>query len=78
MLQGGFGDFLIDLAKTGKEDAEVRAVTFDAGASTGTELKAKTVNLKTSKFCVFLQLQLEPQLSASASLQPSSRGCRAK
>ena len=26
MLQGGFGDFLIDLAKTGKEDAEVRAV----------------------------------------------------
>ena len=41
MLQGGFGDFLIDLAKTGKEDAEVRAVTFDAGASTGTELKQK-------------------------------------
>eukprot|EP00956_Cyclotella_meneghiniana_P028758 scaffold67896_cov40-Cyclotella_meneghiniana.AAC.1 len=33
--------FLIDLAKAGKEDAEVRVVTFNAGASTGTELKQK-------------------------------------
>ena len=41
MLQGGFGDFLIDLAKTGKEDAEVWAITFNTSASTGTELKQK-------------------------------------
>eukprot|EP00956_Cyclotella_meneghiniana_P011377 scaffold15968_cov46-Cyclotella_meneghiniana.AAC.5 len=35
--------FFNDLTKTGKDDAEVWAVAFDAGASTGTESQTKTV-----------------------------------
>eukprot|EP00956_Cyclotella_meneghiniana_P035399 scaffold114420_cov67-Cyclotella_meneghiniana.AAC.4 len=48
--------FLIDLAKTGKEDAEVRAVTFDAGASTGTELKQKLTSASLQQ-CPTLKLK---------------------